>query len=116
MTNNVGPAFQDATGDTFQGQGANSGTIANGLVAKTMTGDVFISAAAAANAPLMTAANGNLVSWYITFASTKLLIAYNPNSQFASDFKRSPGTTCCRSRASRSAAPTPPPIPKAPSP
>jgi molybdate/tungstate transport system substrate-binding protein len=90
MTNNVGPAFQDATGDTFQGQGANSGTIANGLVAKTMTGDVFISAAAAANAPLMTAANGNLVSWYITFASTKLLIAYNPNSQFASDFKRKP--------------------------
>ena len=90
MTNNVGPAFQDATGDTFQGQGANSGTIANGLVAKTMTGDVFISAAAAANAPLMTAANGNLVSWYITFASTKLLIAYNPNSQFASDFKKKP--------------------------
>ena len=38
----------------------------------------------------MTAANGNLVSWYITFASTKLLIAYNPNSQFASDFKKKP--------------------------
>lgn len=90
MTNKIGPSFQDATGDTFQGQGANSGTIANGLVSKTMTGDVFISAAAAANAPLMAAANGDLVSWYITFASTKLLIAYNANSQFARDFKSKP--------------------------
>lgn len=90
MTNKIGPAFQDATGDTFQGQGANSGTIASGIASKTMSGDVFISAAAAANAPLMTAASGNIVTWYITFASTKLVIAYNPNSQFAQDFKSKP--------------------------
>ncbi|MGH7920183.1 MAG: substrate-binding domain-containing protein [Candidatus Dormibacteraceae bacterium] len=90
MTNDVGPAFQSATGDTFQGQGANSGTIASGIAAKTMTGDVFISAAASANAPLQGAANGNLVTWYITFASTKLEIAYNPNSRFAQDFTSQP--------------------------
>ena len=90
MTNDVGPAFQDTSGDTFQGQGANSGTIANGIASRTMTGDVFISAAAAANAPLQGAANGNLVTWYVTFASTKLLIAYNPNSRFAKDFKSKP--------------------------
>ncbi len=90
MTNKVGPAFQDATGDTFQGQGANSGTIANGIASRTMTGDVFISAAAAVNAPLMTAAGGDVVSWYLTFASTKLLIAYNANSRFARDFKSKP--------------------------
>lgn len=90
MTNRVGPRFQNATGDTFQGQGANSGTIANGIASKTMTGDVFISAAASANAPLQGAANSNLVTWYVTFASTKLLIAYNPNSQFAKDFNSKP--------------------------
>ncbi|MBO0708321.1 MAG: substrate-binding domain-containing protein [Candidatus Dormibacteraeota bacterium] len=90
LTNSVGPAFQNATGDTFQGQGANSGTIASGLASKTMKGDVFISAAASANAPLEGAANGNLVTWYVTFASTKLEIAYNPNSQFAKDFKSKP--------------------------
>lgn len=90
LTNKVGPAFQKATGDTFQGQGENSGTIASGLAAKTMTGDVFISAAASANDPLMGASAGNIVSWYITFASTKLLIAYNPNSKFAADFKSKP--------------------------
>lgn len=90
LTNNVGPAFQKATGDTFQGQGANSGTIASGIAAKTMTGDVFISAAASANEPLMGSAGGNIVTWYVTFASTKLLIAYNPSSQFAADFKSKP--------------------------
>jgi len=90
MTNVVGPAFQGVTGDAFQGQGANSGTIASGIASKTMNGDVFISAAAAANAPLQGAANGNIVTWFVTFASTKLLIAYNPNSQFAADFKSKP--------------------------
>lgn len=90
MTNDVGPAFQNVSGDTFQGQGANSGTIASGIASKTMTGDVFISAAASANAPLQGAAGGNVVTWYVTFASTKLLIAYNPNSQFAQDFKTKP--------------------------
>lgn len=90
LTNDVAPAFQSATGDTFQGQGANSGTIANGIAARTMTGDVFISAAAAANTPLEGAACGNLVTWYVTFASTKLEIAYNPNSRFAKDFRAKP--------------------------
>lgn len=90
LTNSVGPAFQSATGDTFQGQGANSGTIASGIASRTMSGDVFISAAASANAPLEGAAGGNLVTWYVTFASTRLEIAYNPNSAFARDFKRKP--------------------------
>jgi molybdate/tungstate transport system substrate-binding protein len=35
----------------------------------------------------MGAANGNYVSWYINFARSEMVIGYNPNSRFASDFQ-----------------------------
>ena len=49
-------------------------------------GDVFISASPTANQGLDSATR-NLVCWYATFAKAPLVIGYNSNSQFASDFR-----------------------------
>jgi molybdate/tungstate transport system substrate-binding protein len=38
----------------------------------------------------MGAANGDWVSWYITFAQSPLVIGYNATSKFASEFKTKP--------------------------
>ncbi len=45
-------------------------------------GDVFISAASAADNLLEGSANGDWVSWYTTFASSPLMLAYDPDSSF----------------------------------
>ena len=84
MTNQVGPAFQAATGYRFSGTGAGSAALASGIKSGVYQGDVFISAATAPNASLMGGANGNWVSWYATFATSGLVLGYNPSSTYAS--------------------------------
>jgi molybdate/tungstate transport system substrate-binding protein len=42
------------------------------------------------NDSLMGAANGDWVSWYITFAQSPLVIGYNATSKFAAEFKTKP--------------------------
>jgi molybdate/tungstate transport system substrate-binding protein len=83
MEHKLGPAFDSATGYTFQGRGAGSTALANQIKSKLITPDVFISASAAAYKPLEGSANGNLVRWRITFATSSMVIGYNPKSQFA---------------------------------
>jgi molybdate/tungstate transport system substrate-binding protein len=90
MTNTVGPAFHTATGYTFTGTSGDSGTLANELKAQTTVGDVYISANPSKNTGLEGAANGNLVSWYAQFATSPLVLGYNPNSKFAQDLKTEP--------------------------
>lgn len=51
---------------------------------------MFISANPSVNARLQSAANGNWVSWYVTFACAPLMIGYNPGSKFAADLKSKP--------------------------
>jgi molybdate/tungstate transport system substrate-binding protein len=51
---------------------------------------VFISASPAVNGTLMGAANGDWVSWYATFASSPLVLGYNPKSSFASALTSQP--------------------------
>src|SRR5579862_4432782 len=48
MEHKLGPAFQSATGYTYQGQGAGSTAIANQIKSHLIHPDVFISASAAA--------------------------------------------------------------------
>lgn len=84
MEHQLGPAFQKATGYTYQGKGAGSTALANQIRGKLITPDVFISASTSAYAPLEGAAHGNLVSWYMSFAATQLVIGYSPASKFAS--------------------------------
>lgn len=90
MEKQVGPAFKTATGYTFTGYSGGSSALATQIKGKVHPGDVFISASPSVNATLMGPSNGNWVSWYGTFASSALVLGYNPNSKFAADLKTKP--------------------------
>ena len=84
----MGPAFQKATGFGFQGEGMGAVAAANLMLEKQRTPDVFITPDADVNGRLMGEKNGDLVRWYVTFASTEVVIGYNPKSRFAADLDR----------------------------
>jgi molybdate/tungstate transport system substrate-binding protein len=90
MEHGVGPAFDKASGATFQGYAGGSNGLGNQIKGKLRRGDVFISASPKVNNDLMGAANGDWVQWYITFAQSPLVIGYNPSSRFAADMKTKP--------------------------
>lgn len=90
MEHHLGPQFEKASGDTFQGFSAGSSALAMQIKGKVRQGDVFISASPSVNADLQGPANGNWVSWYVKFASAPLVIGYNTNSKFAADLKSKP--------------------------
>jgi molybdate/tungstate transport system substrate-binding protein len=81
MEHDLGPAFQKASGFTYQGFGGGSTEVASQIKGGVRQGDVFISAAAAADRSLEGTANGNWVSWYTTFAASPLMLAYDPSSK-----------------------------------
>ena len=87
---NIGPAFQSATGYTFDGFSGDSGDLASQIKGKVRQGDIFISANPKVDAKLQGAANGNWVSWYATFATSPLVIGYNPKSKFAHQLETEP--------------------------
>ena len=87
MEKKVGPAFQQATGYGYQGEGKGSTALANEIKGKLRTPDVFISADPAVDQTLMGPANGNYVAWYATFTRTSMVIGYNPSSKFAADLQ-----------------------------
>lgn len=90
MERSIRPAFDKATGDTFQGFAGGSVLLANQIKGKLRQGDVFISAVPGVNADLTGAANGDWVSWYASFAQSPLVIGYNASSKYAKDFKTMP--------------------------
>jgi molybdate/tungstate transport system substrate-binding protein len=90
MEKDLGPKFAAATGYNYQGEGAGSTQLANEIKGKVKQADVFISASPDTNKTLQGAPNGNWVSWYATFASSPLLIGYNPDSRFAADLRSKP--------------------------
>jgi molybdate/tungstate transport system substrate-binding protein len=90
MEKEIGPAFNSATGYTFQGFSAGSTALAAQIKGKVRQGDVFISASPSVNDTLMGPSNGNWVSWYVTFANSPLVIGYNPHSKFAHDLQTKP--------------------------
>jgi molybdate/tungstate transport system substrate-binding protein len=90
MEKSVGPQFGKVTGYQFVGFGAGSSVLASDIKGKVRQGDVFISASPAVNATLQGSANGDWVAWYATFATSKLVIGYNPRSNFASQLQSQP--------------------------
>lgn len=90
METKIGPDFTKNTGYDFSGFGAGSTGLANQIKGKVRKGDVFVSASPAADKLLQGQANGNWVSWYITFGSSKLVLGINPKSRFANDLKTKP--------------------------
>src|SRR5262245_27462277 len=88
MENGLGPAFETATGLGYQGEAQGSLGAARMIRDGLRRPDVFISADPLVNDNvLMGPANGNQVSWYITLASSQLVVAYNPKSPFARKFE-----------------------------
>jgi molybdate transport system substrate-binding protein len=88
MERYLGPSFQKADGYGFRGFGGGSTELASEIRGRVRTGDVFISAAAAADRSLEGAANGGWVSWYSAFMASPLELAYNPNSRFGKELRR----------------------------
>jgi molybdate/tungstate transport system substrate-binding protein len=88
MENELGPAFQKREGYSFQGFGGGSKELAAEIKGKVRQGDVFVSAAASADAALEGAANGAWVSWYSSFMATPLELGYNPHSRFGKELQR----------------------------
>ncbi len=88
MENGLGPAFSKATGNEFRGEAQGSLGAARMIHDKLRSPDVFISADPSVNENvLMGSNNGNIVTWFVTLASSQLVLAYNPQSKFAAKFQ-----------------------------
>lgn len=85
MEDRVGPAFARSSGYSYRGFGGGSGEDAIQIKNGIRRADVFISASPRADADLEGAANGNWVSWYSTFATTPLVLAYDPRTSFGEE-------------------------------
>jgi molybdate/tungstate transport system substrate-binding protein len=82
--NEIKSAFQNLTGYNFIGEGKGSVQISNMILDGFRKPDVFVSAD---TTPIERLMNHSLplANWLVKFASAELVIAYNPQSPFASD-------------------------------
>lgn len=83
MQDQIATVFHTATGYTLNDVSMGSKALASSIKGGTLQGDVFVSASPAVNASLEGSSNGNWVSWYAQFASSPLVLGYNPSSRFA---------------------------------
>jgi molybdate/tungstate transport system substrate-binding protein len=90
MKTAVEPAFHKATGYTVTDISHGSTALAQDIKTGVYKADVFWSAAPTADKVLMGAANHNWVSWYATFATSTLVLGYNPKSKFAEALRTEP--------------------------
>ena len=79
----AGPAFTKATGYQYTGRGDASGALEADIAAKEITPNVF----EAVGADNITPLQPKFTKWYIPYAGTQMVVAYNPNSKYASQFK-----------------------------
>ncbi len=90
MEKQVGPAFQSSSGYTVTGFSGGSKALAAEIKGKVHAGDVFISASPKVSKTLMGAKNGGWISWYVSYATSALVLGYNPSGKFAADLKSKP--------------------------
>src|SRR5450755_3416623 len=84
----VGPEFEKDSGLTYQGEGQGSLGAAKMISDGLRSPDVFISADAAVNDKVLMMPAKKLTDWYVTFASSAMVLGYNPNSKFKSIFEQ----------------------------
>ncbi len=77
----VGPAFTKAEAEP--GQGAASGTLSTEIASGEIHPNVFESVGGDNITPLFP----KFTKWYIQYAGTSIVVAYNPKSKYASQFK-----------------------------
>ena len=94
MENGLGAAFSKATEDVYKGEAQGSLGAARMIHDHLRRPDIFISADPTVNETvLMGDKNENLVSWFVTMASSQLVLAYNPKSSFADKFQAAAANT-----------------------
>jgi molybdate/tungstate transport system substrate-binding protein len=79
----AGPAFTAATGYGYTGQGNTSGNLEADIAAGEIHPNVFESVGGDNITPLF----AKFTKWYIQYAGTEMVVAYNPNGKYASQFK-----------------------------
>jgi len=77
-----GPAFEKATGYKFQGRAGPSDGLSSEIAAKTIFPNVFITVGGKSIESL----GSKFTKWYVQYASTSIVVAYNPNSKYAPEF------------------------------
>jgi molybdate/tungstate transport system substrate-binding protein len=79
----VSPAFTAAQGYTFSGRGGQSGALEADIASGEITPNVFESVGGDNITPLQP----KFTNWYVQYAGTSMVVAYNPNGKYASQFK-----------------------------
>jgi molybdate/tungstate transport system substrate-binding protein len=79
----AGPAFASSSGYKYSGQGASSGTLESEIAGGEITPNVF----EAVGGDNITPLEPKFTKWYVQYAGTSIVLAYNPNSKYAPQFK-----------------------------
>ena len=79
----AGPAFTSADGYSYSGQGNTSGALEADIAAGEISPNVF----EAVGGDNITPLEPKFTKWYVQYAGTQIVLAYNPKSKYASQFK-----------------------------
>jgi molybdate/tungstate transport system substrate-binding protein len=79
----VSPAFTSAEGYKFSGRGASSGDLETDIASGEISPNVFQSVGGDNITPLQP----KFTKWYVQYAGTSIVVAYNPNGPHAAEFK-----------------------------
>jgi molybdate/tungstate transport system substrate-binding protein len=79
----IGPSFTKATGYKYSGTYNASGDLESDIASGEITPNVFESVGGDNITPL----EPKFTKWYAQYAGTSMVVAYNPNSKYASQFK-----------------------------
>ncbi len=80
----AGPAFTKATGYKYSGTSGAAGTLSSEIAAGELPAtNVFESVGSDNITPL----EPKFTHWYVQYAGNKMVVAYNPNSKYAPEFK-----------------------------
>ncbi|HEY2549914.1 MAG TPA: extracellular solute-binding protein [Streptosporangiaceae bacterium] len=78
-----GPAFSKASGFGYSGRAGASGDLEASIASGEIAPNVFESVGGDNITPL----EPKFTKWYVQYATTSIVVAYNPNSKYASQFK-----------------------------
>jgi molybdate/tungstate transport system substrate-binding protein len=79
----IAPAFASATGNQYSGRGGASGT----LEQEVASGEIAPNVLEVIGADNVTPLEPKYTKWYVAYTGTKMVLAYNPNGKYASQFK-----------------------------
>jgi molybdate/tungstate transport system substrate-binding protein len=90
VATSLAAAFHKATGYTLTDIHGGSTGLAADIKTGVDKGDVFWSATPSADKLIQGKTNGTWVKWYATFATSQLVLGYNPQSSFANTIVNNP--------------------------